>query len=94
MAAPRAQIRAEFDDVVRLRLLENDADDAEAHGIALQAQLVNELRDLRAWVTTELADFREEINGIKKLLVGILVSVTTACILLVVNIVVVAGGGG
>lgn len=81
MAQPRAQQRADFDQGVRLRLLEDDADDAEAHGIALQAQ-----------VATDIGAIRTEVDGMKKLLVGILVSVTTACILLVVNIITVSGG--
>lgn len=82
MAAPRSQERSDFDVPVRLRLLENDADDAEAHGLALQEK-----------VTADVAAIRDEVTGVKKLLVGILVSVTTASILMAINIAVVVSGG-
>lgn len=83
MTAPRAQQRQGFDEAVRLRLLEDDADDAEAHGLALQRQVADDIKTIR-----------DEVDGVKKLLVGILVSVATACILLVVNIVAITGGNG
>lgn len=82
MAAPRTQQRSDFDVPVRIRLLENDADDAEAHGLALQEK-----------VAADIASIREEVTGLKKLLVGILVSVTTASILMAINIAVVVSSG-
>lgn len=94
MATPRSTTRNDFDDKTRLRLLEQDADDAEAHGLALQEQVANDVRGIRTEMREEVGGIREEVNGMKKYLIGLLVSVATACILLAINVVVVAGGGG
>lgn len=78
----RTTSRQGFDPSTRIALLENDADDHEAFGISLQSSVKDDIKAIR-----------EEVDGMKKILVGILVSVATACILLVVNIIAVSGGG-
>lgn len=69
MELSRIQLREGFDISMRLRLLENDADEMEAS------------------VARELKGFREELDGMKKIMVGILISLATACVLMVVNLI-------
>lgn len=82
MSAPRQQARQGFDANGRIRLLEDDADDMEAAGVRLEAA-----------IQAAKSEMQSELDGVKKILVGILISVTTASILLVVNILVIGSRG-
>lgn len=88
MAQTRATQRSNFDDTVRMRLLEDDADDIEAVLANLQSAFETFKKELGDSFATFKKESDEKIDGLRKVMLGILVSVTTACILLVVNVII------
>ncbi len=70
----RAAERAGFTLPVRVRLVEGDVDTLE-EGQQAMVRAIDNLRESTS----------AEINGLKRVMVGILISVTTASILLAVN---------
>jgi len=74
---PRREQREGFDDSTRIKLLENDLD---ANDVTMQ-QGAQALRET-------VSEFRTELKAMRGLLIGILVSVTTAALLLAANMVV------
>ena len=74
---PRREQRDGFDDPTRIKLLENDLD---ANDVMMQ-QGAQALRET-------VSEFRAELKAMRGLLIGILVSVTTAALLLAANMVV------
>lgn len=80
-ARDRAAARAQFDDKTRLTLVEGDIDDLSA---ALQIGLT----DLRDAIADGLEEGRKEVHAMQRVMIGMLVSLTTAIILIAINIVV------
>jgi len=82
----RRDDRRGYDDPLRIDLLESDADHADHAIEALNQTVRTEVGGLRLDVHTEVGELRKQLVGLQRVLIGILVSITTAAVLLAVNI--------
>lgn len=76
----RRSERANYDEKMRLDLLEADADRTDAS----QENLARTVHD-------EVGELRNQLVGLQRVLIGILVSLATSAVLLAVNIGVLGG---